>query len=109
IADAAARERFLARGGVGPASSPAAASALRDGGGQTPSSFGRAAAQLAAADVDRATGALVRSLGPIAKMVTRRCAEGAPARDEFVARVLKQVGSDVDLRRLESDLWRVLG
>jgi serine/threonine-protein kinase len=60
-------------------------------------------------DVDKAAAALVPSLGPIARVVARRCAASAQTREQFVARVLEQLTPTVDARRVQAELWRALG
>jgi serine/threonine-protein kinase len=59
-------------------------------------------------DPDKAAIALARTLGPIAKVVVKRCAEGATTREQFVARILEQLVARVDAKELEAELWRSL-
>jgi serine/threonine-protein kinase len=109
IADFEARERFLAHGGTSgtniavpttAASSFAPTRAEPDATGGVPMRDG---------DVDKAAAALLASLGPIARVVARRCAASSQTREQFVARVLEQLTPAVDARRVQADLWRALG
>lgn len=59
-------------------------------------------------DVDKAAAALVPSLGPVARVVARRCAAASQTREQFVERVLAQLAPTVDGRRVQADLWRAL-
>jgi serine/threonine-protein kinase len=60
-------------------------------------------------DVDKAAAALLSSLGPIARVVARRCAASSHTREQFVARVLEELTPAADARRVRADLWRALG
>jgi len=107
IPDFEARERFLAKAGAArtnPASAtgsnfpatkvdgaPSSGMPMRDG------------------DVDKAASALVSSLGPIARVVAKRCAASSETREQFVACVLEKLTPTIDARRVQADLWRALG
>ncbi|MFM2065183.1 MAG: hypothetical protein RLZZ584_92 [Pseudomonadota bacterium] len=59
-------------------------------------------------DDARVTGVLVRSLGPIAKVIVKRASAHAMTRGQLVAAVLKQCGAMPDAMLLEAEIWRVL-
>jgi serine/threonine-protein kinase len=108
IADFEARERFLAPVGASRAAiavpvtaSPRTATQINgEASGGVPMREG---------DVDKAAAALLSSLGPIARVVARRCAASSHTREQFVARVLEELTPAVDARRVRADLWRALG
>jgi serine/threonine-protein kinase len=108
IVDYEARERFLSKGGAPRTAdvAPTAASQFRSTvvDGQVP-----VGAPLRDGDVDKAAATLLNSLGPIARVVAKRCAAGCETREQFVARVLEQLTPSVDARRVQADLWRALG
>jgi serine/threonine-protein kinase len=109
ILDPRAQERFLYGGPAsGRPSAPAPLSASSGFGVSRPTLAPRST-PLSAADVDKIALALTRLLGPVGKVVARRCAEGLSTREQLVARVLEQVTARVDARTLEADLWRSLG
>lgn len=58
------------------------------------------------ADADKAGAALAVVIGPIGKVLARRCAEGAGTRERFVSRVLEQLTARVDAKQVEAILWR---
>jgi hypothetical protein len=60
-------------------------------------------------DVDKAAAALLSSLGPIARVVAKRCAAKSQTREQFVAYVIEQLTPSMDARRVQADLWRALG
>jgi len=60
-------------------------------------------------DVDKAAVALARSLGPVARVLARRCAQGAVTRKQFVACMLAQLSTRIDATAVEDELWRTLG
>lgn len=60
-------------------------------------------------EVDMAAVALARSLGPVARVMASRCAQGAVTRQQFVACVLAQLSARIDATAVENDLWRSLG
>jgi serine/threonine-protein kinase len=110
ISDFEARERFLARGGATRAGIAAPAVASPRTATQVNGS-GEAAGgvPMREGDVDKAAAALISSLGPIARVVARRCAASSHTREQFVARVLEELTPAVDARRVQADLWRALG
>jgi serine/threonine-protein kinase len=57
-------------------------------------------------DADKAGTALAVVIGPIGKVLARRCAEGAGTRERFVSRVLEQLTARVDAKQVEALLWR---
>jgi len=59
-------------------------------------------------DIERAGAALSRSLGPIAKVLAKRCAAKSRTREQFVMLVLEQLAPGIDPRTVEADLWRAL-
>ncbi len=59
-------------------------------------------------DVARAAEVLTRAFGPVARVMTRRAAANADSREQFVARLLDQVGGQVDRNALETELRRRL-
>ncbi|NPC56505.1 serine/threonine-protein kinase [Caenimonas soli] len=108
ITDFEARERFLAKAGVPRTNGavPPAASLFEvtRADGEVPSG-----APMREGDVDKAAAALLSSLGPIARVVAKRCAATSDTREQFVARVLDQLTPGIDARRVQADLWRALG
>jgi serine/threonine-protein kinase len=60
-------------------------------------------------DVDKAAAALLSSMGPIARVVAKRCAAKSQTREQFVAYVVEQLTPNMDARRVQADLWRALG
>ena len=118
IPDLDARARFVApigngggsRSGSGSASGSRSGSATRSTGGFANTRPSAAdPAQLRPEDVEKASAALLRLVGPIAKVMVKRCAEGALTREQFVARVLEQITARVDPKRLADELWRSFG
>ena len=110
IVDFEARERFLAKAGaprtrIGTAV-PAAATQFQatQVEGEAPSGV-----PMREGDVDKAAAALLSSLGPIARVVAKRCAAKSHTREQFVASVVEQLTPSVDARRVQADLWRALG
>ena len=103
-----ARERFLAKAGAPP---------TRTAVSKAPTHFQATESEAKApsgvplrdGDVDKAAGALLPSLGPIARVVAKRCAAKSRTREEFVASVLEQLTPNIDARRVQADLWRALG
>lgn len=59
-------------------------------------------------DVERIGAALSRTLGPISKVLVRRCAARACNREQLIAALLDHLGPDADRRALESRLWAAL-
>jgi eukaryotic-like serine/threonine-protein kinase len=108
IVDFEARERFLAKAG-GPRTDTAVSAAATkfqatQVDGEAPSGV-----PMREGDVDKAAAALLSSLGPIARVVAKRCAAKSDTREQFVARVLDQLTPSIDARRVQADLWRALG
>jgi eukaryotic-like serine/threonine-protein kinase len=106
IVDFEARERFL---GAAPRIDTAASTAATKSrptlqGGGAPSGM-----PMREGDVDKAAAALLSSLGPIARVVVKRCAADSATREQFVTRVLSQLAPSIDARRVQADLWRALG
>jgi len=108
IVDIEARERFLARAGLPPThgGAPAATSGSQASGAEGTLLNG---APMREGDVDKAAAALLSSLGPIARVVAKRCAAKSKTREQFVASVMEQLTPTVDARRVQADLWRALG
>ncbi|VTU29128.1 Serine/threonine-protein kinase PrkC [Variovorax sp. PBS-H4] len=110
IDDFEARERFLAKGGAPPTRTgtglPSAGTQSRSthAGGEAP-----VGAPLRDGDVDKAATALLSSLGPIARVVAKRCAAKSQTREQFVAQVVEQLTPGMDARRVQADLWRAFG
>ncbi len=107
IVDSDVRERFLAASGTR-AVAPLPASGLASGFADTRPTTPRDEVRLRPEDVEKAEVALARALGPIARVMAKRCAEGATTREQFVARVLEQLAARVDAKSLEAELWRSL-
>ncbi|MEY2689051.1 MAG: hypothetical protein RL375_3249 [Pseudomonadota bacterium] len=59
-------------------------------------------------DGARIAAVLVRSLGPIAKVIVKRASAQALTRGQLVAAVLKLCSDAPDLLALEAEIWRVL-
>jgi len=110
IVDFEARERFLAKGG---APSTRTGTQVPTAGTQFQPTQGTGAAPIGApmreGDVDKAAAALLSSLGPIARVVAKRCAAKSQTREQFVAYVVEQLTPNMDARRVQADLWRALG
>jgi serine/threonine-protein kinase len=108
IADFEARERFLAKAGA-----PRADTAIPTTGSEFHAAHADGQAPggvpMREGDVDKAAAALLSSLGPIARLVAKRCAVNSDTREQFVARVLDQLTPSIDARRVQADLWRALG
>jgi eukaryotic-like serine/threonine-protein kinase len=107
IVDFDARERFLAKAGA-----PRPETALSAAASHFPATQREEEAPggvpMREGDVDKAAAALVASLGPIARVVAKRCAATSATREQFIARVLDQLTPSVDARRVQADLWRAL-
>jgi serine/threonine-protein kinase len=108
IVDFEARERFLAKAGAPRTDTAVLAAATKfqatQVDGEAPSG-----APMREGDVDKAAAALLSSLGPIARVVAKRCAANSDTREQFVAHVLDQLTPSIDARRVQADLWRALG
>lgn len=63
---------------------------------------------LDAAALERAGTALARTIGPIAKVLVRRCAARSNQRDEFIELVLAQLDPRLDIEALRLQLLKVL-
>ncbi|GAA4340237.1 hypothetical protein GCM10023165_20070 [Variovorax defluvii] len=118
IVDFEARERFLAKGasptGTGNGVGTVATSVTRfrpgtSGTSGTAVNAAPAGAPMREGDVDKAAAALLSSLGPISRIVARRCAAKSETREQFVAHVLEQLTPNIDARRVQAELWRALG
>ncbi|VTU24195.1 Serine/threonine-protein kinase PrkC [Variovorax sp. PBL-H6] len=110
IDDFEARERFLAKAGAPPTRTGTGVSSAgtqfrpMQGEGEMP-----VGAALREGDVDKAAAALLSSLGPIARVVAKRCAAKSQTREQFVAHVVEQLTPGMDARRVQADLWRAFG
>ncbi|RZL91125.1 MAG: serine/threonine protein kinase [Variovorax sp.] len=108
IVDFEARERFLAKAGVPRTETAVSAAATHFQAtrleGEAPSGV-----PMREGDVDKVAAALLSSLGPIARVVAKRCAAKSQTREQFVASVVEQLTPSVDARRVQADLWRALG
>jgi serine/threonine-protein kinase len=117
ITDFEARERFLARGNASRTRTGTGAGTVVPPGTtrlQPPQAEGATpdmppGMPMREGDVDKAAAALLSSLGPIGRVVARRCAAQSQTREQFVAHVLEQLTPSVDARRVQADLWRALG
>lgn len=103
IVDHEARERFLAKAGTA-VLAVAIKSRATQVDGEAPSGV-----PMREGDIDKAAAALLSSLGPIARVVAKRCAAKSETREQFIARVLDQLTPSVDARRVQADLRRALG
>ena len=108
IPDFEARERFLAKAGV-PRTNPASSATGSDFRTTQVNGDGSTGIPMLDGDVDKAAAALISSMGPIARVVAKRCAATSHTREQFVACVLEQLTPSVDARRVQADLWRALG
>ncbi|MEJ8822015.1 serine/threonine-protein kinase [Variovorax humicola] len=113
IVDFEAREHFLAKAGGTRTVITATAQAVTDFqssqvAGEVPNGA-PGGAPMRQGDVDKAAAALLSSMGPIARIVAKRCAAKSTTREQFVAHVLEQLTPNVDARRVQADLWRAFG
>jgi serine/threonine-protein kinase len=112
IVDFDARERFLAKGDAPRTHATVAAATTQfrptKAEGEAPNGL-PSGLPMRDGDVEKAAAALLISLGPIGRVVARRCAASSNTREQFVARVLEQLAPTVDGRRVQADLWRALG
>jgi eukaryotic-like serine/threonine-protein kinase len=108
IVEFEARERFLAKAGA-PRIDTAVSSAASKFDATLAEGVTPSGAPMREGDVDKAAAALLSSLGPIARVVAKRCAAKSDTREQFVALVLDQLTPSVDARRVQADLWRALG
>lgn len=112
IVDFEARERFLAKARgprTGVAIAGTVAETVAEGPGSTAGTPVTGGVPMRDGDVDKAAAALLPSLGPISRVVARRCAADSQTREQFVARVLEQLTPSVDARRVQAELWRAFG
>jgi serine/threonine-protein kinase len=107
IDDFEARERFLAKAGE-PRSDSAVSAAPTSLQATQVEGDAPGGVPMREGDVDKAATALLSSLGPIARIVAKRCAAQSHTREQFVARVLEQLTPSVDARSVQADLWRAL-
>ncbi|MDH5538313.1 MAG: serine/threonine protein kinase, partial [Rhizobacter sp.] len=105
ITDLRKREGFLASGGT--SVSQGTKTQTRHSGffDSIPTST-VAGVRLAPADVEKAAAVMVARLGPIAKVVARRCAAKATTREHFVDLILEQVGSGGQSAALQAAIWK---
>jgi serine/threonine protein kinase len=105
IADQSKRERFLAAGAR--SSGQGTLAQTRTSGffdsAHTATVVG---VRLAPGDVEKAAAVMVGRLGPIAKVLARRCAAKAKTREHFVELVLEQVGSAAQPAALQAAIWK---
>ena len=113
IVDPEIRARFIAGDGSGSASGSGARSRSFSQSGFAdsiqPGSIPTGETRLSPQDVERATVVLTRSLGPIAALLVKRCADKSATRERFVSLLLEQMVDRVDAAALEADLWRSMG
>ena len=109
IVDPEARAGFLsAMGRAGHASAP------RSRSGDFASSFGggmsgpSAEMPVTAEDVARVSAVLARSLGPIARVLVKRCADRAGTRQRLMVLLMEQLAGHADVSITEAELWRCL-
>lgn len=103
IHDPQGRERFLS--GRLAASTTVRSATLRSAPATTGPHRPGVGTQLTPTDVELAAGVMVATLGPIAKILARRCAAQATTREQFIDNVLHQVGTGTDLAALKARLW----
>jgi len=108
IVDPDVREQFLACTDSGKRPGTLAPAGPARGFPDTRPTSPREGVCLRPEDVEKATAALAQWLGPIARVLARRCADGAVTREQFVARVLEQLAAQVDAQAVEAELWRNL-
>jgi serine/threonine-protein kinase len=108
ISDFDLRKRFIAASAklAGPSSAPR--SAPRSGFPDTRPATGRDGSRLQPEDVEKACAVMVRTLGPIAKVLAKQSASQSTTREQFVTQVLNHLSAGVDAERLEADLWRAM-
>jgi serine/threonine protein kinase len=104
-----ARERFLAKArGPRTRSDRALPSAATQVEATQSSGKALSGVPMREGDAEKAAAALLSSMGPIARVVARRCAAKSQTREQFVAAVLEQLAPGMDARRVQADLWRAL-
>jgi serine/threonine-protein kinase len=67
-----------------------------------------AGAQLGVDDLEQVGAMLTRVIGPIAKILIRRCAAQSRHPDQFLELLLAQLGEQVDVPALRRDLLKLL-
>lgn len=100
-------------GNTGPGTSGGLAPGKAPGGGNGPGTGAHPPATGALApvreqDATRIAAVLVRSLGPIAKVIVKRASAQVQTRGQLVAAVLKLCSDAPDPLALEAEIWRVL-
>jgi eukaryotic-like serine/threonine-protein kinase len=105
IPDLHKRERFLAAAAP-PSSSSSRPRTRPSGFSDSVPTLVDTGARLTPDDVERAAAVMVDRLGPIAKVLARRCAAKATTREHFVDMILQQVGEGVDAAALKARLWK---
>jgi hypothetical protein len=126
ISNEADRERFLSPPGRAGAGTPSGFGRSRSGASSGQSQTGPgtghgllneaegaspasgAHALLRAEDTERVTATLLRTLGPIAKVLVKRASTQAQTRGQFVAALIRLCTTVPDPIQLESEVWRVL-
>jgi serine/threonine protein kinase len=108
IVDFEAREHFLAKADAPRTDTTVSAVAPKSQAPQVDSQV-PSGVPMRQGDVDKAAAALLSSLGPIARVVAKRCAANSQTREQFVARVVEQLTPSIDARLVQADLWRALG
>jgi eukaryotic-like serine/threonine-protein kinase len=109
IPDPQTRERFLAGASATSGSSTLTMTrtrTLHSGFRDSEPTLVDTGARLTPADVEKAAAVMVSQLGPIAKVMARRCAAKATTREHFVEMILQQAGDNVDLAALKVQLWK---
>jgi serine/threonine-protein kinase len=110
IVDFESRERFLAKAGApGPYAAPAVPTAAGHLQVTAEEQETPAGVPMREGDVDKAAAALLALVGPIARVVVKRCAARSQTREQFVAHVVGELTPSVDARRVQTDLWRAFG
>ena len=106
IPDLQRRESFLAAAVSTSSTSNPRTRTLHSGFRESEPMLVDTGARLTPADIEKAAAVMVDRLGPIAKVLARRCAAKATSRDQFVEMILQQVGQNVDLAALKAQLWK---
>jgi serine/threonine-protein kinase len=107
IPDGHRREQFLA-GGTATLSSGTRSRTrtMHSGFRESEPTLVDTGARLTPADVEKAATVMVSQLGPIAKVMARRCAAKASTREHFVEMIVQQAGDGVDAAALKQRLWK---
>jgi eukaryotic-like serine/threonine-protein kinase len=106
IPDVQKRETFLAGGTLTLTSSMTRTRTQHSGFRNSEATLVDTGARLTPADVEKAAAVMVGQLGPIAKVMARRCAAKATTREHFVEMILQQAGDGVDAAALKLRLWK---